>query len=266
MAAFAGPSVEELTELRRAIARLERDGAGREATVLGRLLLKLEAITPRAALRRMEPDVEALAAAAGFGLRPGPREAIGPGIFEALQRAVLEMRTVRLRYRRRDTGAVSRPILHPHGFLWGPRRYLVATNPHPKVNEARTYVLANIEAVELLDEAFAPDLAFDLAAFVDRSFGVFWDGRAFDVAWRFAPSAAADARAFLFHATQTFEDEPDGSLLVRFRASGLDEMGWHLFTWGDAVRVVEPPELAARYRALIERARRASADGEEAGT
>jgi hypothetical protein len=43
-------------------------------------------------------------------------------------------------------------------------------------------------------------------------------------------SAAPDARKFLFHRTQTTEEQPDGSLIVRFTACGLSEMCWHLFT------------------------------------
>jgi predicted DNA-binding transcriptional regulator YafY len=35
----------------------------------------------------------------------------------------------------------------------------------------------------------------------------------------------------------------DGSLTVRFRASGMHEMSNHLFTWGTAVTVIEPDEL-----------------------
>ena len=32
-------------------------------------------------------------------------------------------------------------------------------------------------------------------------------------------------------------------MIVTFRASGWVEMGWHLCKWGDAVEVLEPPEL-----------------------
>ena len=32
-------------------------------------------------------------------------------------------------------------------------------------------------------------------------------------------------------------------LIVRFRAGGMQEMCWHLFTWGEAVTVVGPAEL-----------------------
>ena len=78
-----------------------------------------------------------------------------------------------------------------------------------------------------------------------------------DIAWRFAPEAAAAAREYLFHQTQRQEMQRDGSLIVRFRAGGLLEMCWHLYTWGSAVTVLEPPELkrmmagAARHRNFV---------------
>ena len=39
------------------------------------------------------------------------------------------------------------------------------------------------------------------------------------------------------------EDQPDGSLIVRFRAGGVREMAWHLFTWGNTVRIIKPARL-----------------------
>ena len=40
--------------------------------------------------------------------------------------------------------------------------------------------------------------------------------------------------------TSRLEREADGGLIVRFRAGGVQEMCWHLFTWGTGVRVVGP--------------------------
>jgi len=61
--------------------------------------------------------------------------------------------------------------------------------------------------------------------------------------WRFSPTAADAARDFEFHPTQKMTEEPDGSLLVEFTASGWLEMAWHLYKWGDQVEVLAPEEL-----------------------
>lgn len=47
----------------------------------------------------------------------------------------------------------------------------------------------------------------------------------------------------MFHPTQVLTDMADGGLLVEFTASGWVEMAWHLMSWGDAVEVLEPPQL-----------------------
>ncbi|MGO9686585.1 MAG: WYL domain-containing protein [Beijerinckiaceae bacterium] len=60
---------------------------------------------------------------------------------------------------------------------------------------------------------------------------------------RFIPQVADEVATFQFHPTQTLTHEPDGCTIVRFRAGGLREMAWHLFTWGDAVRIVAPEAL-----------------------
>jgi len=44
------------------------------------------------------------------------------------------------------------------------------------------------------------------------------------------------------------EEQPDGSLTVRFRAGGDLEMAWHLYTWGNQVEVLEPKNLADMVR------------------
>ena len=108
-----------------------------------------------------------------------------------------------------------------------------------------------IEKVERTPRPFARRKHFSLQKYAERSFGVFQE-EPFDVVWRFSPKAAADAWQFLFHPTQTFEDQTDGSLLLRFRAGGALEMCWHLFTWEEQVEVVAPKRLREMLRSLAE--------------
>ena len=67
-----------------------------------------------------------------------------------------------------------------------------------------------------------------------------------DVVLRFSAEAKRDAAAFLFHPSQTMEENADGTLTVRFTAGGIDEMCWHLATWGERVTIEEPARLRRR--------------------
>lgn len=255
---FHAPTLEELLELRLAAERARQQGLDHEAGRLATLAGKLEAHRSRSSFRPVAADLADLLAATGVVVRPGPQETISPDLVAELREAVLACHEVRLVYRRRDTGALSYPILHPYGFLTGSRAYLVGFNPHPDVQEYRLYAIANIARLRPTGASFARDDTFDLSDYAARSFGAFWDGKVFDVLWRFSPAVAADARSFGFHPQQEVTTGDDGSVTVAFRASGLTEMAWHLFTWGEHVEILAPEALKERYRACLSGASRAA--------
>ncbi len=145
-------------------------------------------------------------------------------------------------------GTAAERRVAPHGVLLGMRRYLVARDEDRDAT-FRHFRVDRIRAARLLESSFTREAGFDIAAHAARAFGSFQDEARFGkVAWRFAPRAAGTARAFVFHPGQRLEDQPDGSLVVRFEASGWLEMAWHLYQWGDAVEVLAPDGL----RALVE--------------
>jgi predicted DNA-binding transcriptional regulator YafY len=237
-------SAEELAQLHSAAEVMVRENRPDAARTLEGVADKLRALG-KAGLGRVEPDLEALIEAEGLAQRPGPRHKIDPDILAALRTAILECRRIRIRYRGRGSGEIARHKLCPYGFLYGSRPYLIAFSLNPEILDYRTYRISNILTVEQLDEPFRRDPAFSLDAFARRSFGVFQE-EPFDVVWRFKPEAAEDARDFVFHPDQRLEEQPDGSLIVRFRAGGALEMSWHLYTWGDVVEVLEPKSLMKR--------------------
>ena len=135
-------------------------------------------------------------------------------------------------------------MVQPYGFLYGTRHYLVAWSEVDRARDFRKFALSNIERVELLTQTFTRKRGFSIQKYAEGSFGVFQE-EPVDVVWKFSPKAAPDATEFLFHPNQVLEPQSDGSLIVRFRAGGLLEMSWHLFTWGDEVEIIKPRRLAS---------------------
>jgi predicted DNA-binding transcriptional regulator YafY len=246
---LAGFSVEELAALNSAVKILRRENLSEPLARLETLSAKLKSLIRPEAARRIEPDLEALTEAEGTALRPGPRPLIAAKVLANLRHAIMACHKIKLHYRARGTGTLSRQLVCPYGFLYGNRHYLVAYSMNSKARDYRLFSLSNIEKVEVTDFPFRRHKDFLLSAFAERSFGVFQEDP-FDVVWRFSSDAAADAKTFLFHPTQTFEDQKDGSLIVRFRAGGALEMCWHLFTWGDEVEVLAPPQLRNLFEEL----------------
>ena len=234
------PRAESLAAIETAARECEVRGGADRAALLREALTTLRAVMRPDALRRAETDIAALMEAEGIAMRPGPRAVIAAGVLPTLRRAILGMQLAVVRYTGPNTGEPATRILCPYGLLYGGRGWLVAAVDG--LPEMRLWRLDRILSADLLDRGFQPREDFNLAEYAAQSFGVFQE-EPIDVVLRFTPEAAEDAERWSFHPSQTLTREADGSLTVRFRAGGMLEMCWHLFTWGTAATVVTPDSL-----------------------
>jgi len=236
-------SAEELAELESAAETLERTGFEARAAALRELHTKLRAAQRTDSLTRIEADIEALVQAEGLAMRPGPRPSLDRDLLARLREAITTCRIVEVCYLSQSTGRHSRQHIQPYGLLYGNRAFLVGRTDW---NDAmRLWRLANMIEARVSSESFRRDPGFDLESYARRSFGTFQE-EPVDVVLRFTPEAKRDASAFLFHPSQTMEENADGTLTVRFTAGGIDEMCWHLVTWGKSVTIEQPACLRQR--------------------
>ncbi|MEO9229933.1 MAG: WYL domain-containing protein [Devosia sp.] len=244
------PTAEELMALTAAINELDAAGMKPEVATMRQLDRKVRALIPPNAGTRLSVDEEALLEALGHAARPGPRPAASTDVDAAIAEALKGPFLLRISYRRREQGRPSERVVAPHGLLLGVRRYLVARDTaKPQGAPLQHYRVEEIRSAEVLADSFELDPGFSIRTHAEKGFGSYESAAEHgDVVWRFTPDAAPHARRFVFHPTQTVEEEPDGSLLVRFRASGHLEMCWHLYSWGKSVEVLQPGRLREMVR------------------
>ena len=180
--------------------------------------------------------------AEGVAMRPGPRPVVTAGVLPTLRRAILGMQPAVVRYAGPDGSEPATRMLCPYGIFYSGRGWLVAHVDG--LPEMRLWRLDRMVSIDLVDRVFSRREDFDLTSYAAQSFGVFQE-EPLDVVLRFEPEAAEDAAGWVFHPSQSVERGADASLTVRFRAGGVQEMCWHLFTWGTAVTVVAPDALRA---------------------
>jgi predicted DNA-binding transcriptional regulator YafY len=168
---LAALSVDELAALQLAVSGFDRDGLSVQAEALRTLEAKLRAALAASEASRLAPDLEALTEAEGFALRPGPRQHISPAVFETLRYAIKARRKVRIDYRYRGSGRTGYQTVHPYGFLYGSRHYLVAFSEAPRARDMRMFVLLNIIAATLRDDSFVPRSDFSLKTFAEAPCG-----------------------------------------------------------------------------------------------
>lgn len=164
-----------------------------------------------------------------------------------LRQCIGERHCVHLLYRplarQEDTDRVIEP--YALTFQWG-LWYLVGFCRLRQ--DMRTFRVDRIQQIEPLEERFSMPRDFDVREFMARVMGGDW---AYTVVVHVEADAALCMREWHGHWME-ITDHDDGSITARFGAASLDwATGWVL-SYGSAVRVLEPPELATRVQTTAE--------------
>ena len=249
---FNTPTLEELAELGTAQQALAAQGLQGRANTLQSLERKVRGAMKAPALRRLAPDIEALSRTELYGARVGPRPHDDPQMLGTIRQAILALEAIRVTYRGGSTPGRER-TLRPLGLILDRSTYLVACELEK--DEPRNFRLdrmADVSAAGL----FAPAPAgFDLDAYARRSFGIYQDAVE-EVRLQILPRGAEEARAWLFHPSQVLSEREDGGLELVFQSGGMRELAWHLFSWGDKVRILGPSSLQLEMSAALAQASR----------
>ncbi len=252
------PSLEELIALNRGAATAEAQGDLHTASSLLSLSEKLRANLGRKAQLKMEPDLEGLIEADYVAVRPGPREAIPDKTIQLLRTAILTQQKISAYYDIKCMGFIqkhhearSRNVeVGPLGFIMGNGTlHLVAIskNEHQSI---KRYEISKLRDLKLLEIPFERPENFDLEKFSSGAFEIF-RSLLRPVEWRFTPAVADIAANYQFHKDQKMIRNEDGSLTVSFITSGVKEMAWHLFRWGDQVEIISSRQLKEEYKGQV---------------
>ena len=240
---FISFSAEELSVLETARELFDNKQMADKRNVLDKVITKIRAGIRPDVFRKIEPDAEALLEAEGFICRPGPKLVIDENIISQIRLAILQCHQIKIKYYNKNTKKISINTLNPYGFLYGERNhYLVAHHADGFFgNEVHNFILSNIKDVEILDNVIVNLPGFDLQKYAEEAFGAFHE-KPFEVEWLFDAEVADDAAQYIFHPSQKMLRNKDGTLTVKFKAGGKLEMDWHLYTWGNHVKVIKPTD------------------------
>jgi len=124
-------------------------------------------------------------------------------------------------------------------------------------DKLRTFTLARIEQVRLLEEAAGAAMPVqEIRELIDDKFGIFitdTDNPVVQVKLRFLPEIAQFTGSVVFHPAQQVEECADGSLTVTFPSTINRELIGEVLRFADQVEILEPPELKDELRAILRR-------------
>ena len=190
----------------------------------------------------MQNNIEIIMQTEGYAIRQMPQYHIDNDIVLKIREAIRSNLKVKCIYHEKERQ------LEPLGMIYGEKIYLLAREK-AKGNEIYTYLLHKLDKIEITKNSFERG-DFDLKEYSKRSFGVYF-GEQLNVKLRFDKEIAQDVMSYNFHPSQKTILGEDGTVTVKFKASGDKEIMWHIFKWGDKVEILSPNSLKKQYKQIL---------------
>jgi predicted DNA-binding transcriptional regulator YafY len=169
--------------------------------------------------------------------------------FAALLSAIRRRRELVLIYRKPGEPKSERRWVHPLRLAWLDHRWVLVAYD-PKKAEPRKFVLGRIESSTETGKRFEPPASFDVASYLEGSFGLFTGDKIEEVRVRFDAFAAPYIRERRWHPSQTLSELPgQGRVEVTLRLNNLIDVRRWILSWGAHVEVLAPKELREAVRA-----------------
>lgn len=157
-------------------------------------------------------------------------------------KAALEKRVLKFKYKKPKSLEPQLRTANPyHVTNYQGKWYLIAWDH--KREAVRTFLLARSSELELQSEIFDLPVDFSADDYLWSSFGIWSKSGSHAVVIRVRPSLVDYVSENIWHPTQEIETQKDGSLLLRFSLSSLDEIAQWILSWGRQVEALDPPEL-----------------------
>ena len=208
---------------------------------MDKVITKLRAHS-RKQIQKIDDAVELILKSEGFAVSQKPSYKIDIQLMDTIRQAIKEQFMVRCKYCGNDK------VLAPYGIIYGSNAYLIGVEdgkPSPYV-----YSLHKLTDVQISNKQFDKG-DFDIKEYANHSFGVY-QNEIMRVELLFSPDVAEDVLNFNFHPTQKVKQNDDGSVTVKFKASGELEILWHIFKWGNNVKILAPTKLKKMYVEYLE--------------
>lgn len=205
------------------------------------VITKLKALS-RKQIHKVDDAIELIMKSEGVAVSQKPSYKIDINVIDTIRQAIKENKMICGKYLGNDK------LLAPYGIIYGSNVFLIGVEegkPDPYV-----YRLHKLTDVKLTDKTFDKG-DFDIKEYANHSFGVY-QNEVMKVELLFSPEVKEDVLNFNFHPTQKVKENEDGSVTVKFKASGELEILWHIFKWGDSVRIVAPTKLKKMYIEYLE--------------
>lgn len=160
-----------------------------------------------------------------------------------LARAAAARQKVSVRYYTASRGKWSQRTLHPYQLRLARGEWILIAFDENR-GELRCFNIARIETLHVLNHYFERQRDFDGEQYVREMFVTERGDEVFEVAIRFDEYQSRYIRERTWHPQQKpLEPQADGGVILKFPASGLNEIARWVMGYGSHAQVLQPPKL-----------------------
>lgn len=233
-------SPEEIANLEKIKKEQEMKGFKDRASLIEKTLGHIHVFGKRYNIKE-ENAIKMLMQTEGFAVQQMPKFNVDLNVLSTVREAIKTNKKITAKYNDKNK------TLAPYGIIYGEKIYLIAVENEK--TEPYCYLLHKFSDVKITGENFDKG-DFDLEKYSNKSFGVF-QGKINDVKLLFSKNIANEVLNYNFHPTQKVKQNEDGSVTIKFKASGEYAIMWHLFKWGADVKILAPTSLKKQYINLL---------------
>lgn len=151
----------------------------------------------------------------------------------------------------KDTKA-SRRVIHPYFIKEYRNRWYVVALDHQK-DDIRTFAFDRIAGMEQSNEQYRPNNFFEISEYLRNCIGINTDGKVERVVLSFTPMEGNYVRTQALHRSQVIlKDDTDG-FIVELHVIINPELISIILSYGNSVKVLEPPLLVDAILATAQR-------------
>jgi len=191
-----------------------------------------------------------------FSTRPDPWKDYSKkqDIIANLIDATLHQRQVRIAYFSFNSRRTKTYTLDPYRLVYYHGGLYLYARAH-EYAEVRTFAIERIQKIEVLESEFEVPPDFNVSEYARGAFGIA-GGKPEAVVVAFDAAMAAYIRERVWHESQTLEDKPDGTVVLRMLVSPGGELRSWIKGFLPHVRVLQPASLRDEIAGDLEEARR----------
>ena len=222
--------------------------------ILKSLKTKLASKLERARGKKESEDLEDILETTNFFvIGPQAQIDISQDIRNALTKAIHRQHKLTITYDSKPTP--KEYTVCPLGMLHGPNNiYLIALMNEKYMNSMTTFMVTKIIKAKETSEYFTKDNNFSMQQYANSMFGIPYNEetkKEYDIEWLIKKEIKNSAKKYIFHPTQVFTDNADGSMTVKFHACNIDAIAKYICQWAGKIVPIAPKELVIKYHDLL---------------